>query len=45
MEGKGREGGRLGRDLKEFWLLVEPSWALGPLEHNDLNEPQNQLTN
>lgn len=47
-EGKGEgrreeKGGE--RFEREFLLLVESSWARGPLEHNELNELQNQLTN
>lgn len=39
-EEKGEE-----RFEREFLLLVESSWARGPLVHNEFNEQQKQLTN
>lgn len=48
LEERGRGEGRRkeqGGFESEFLLLVESSWARGPLEHNELNELQNQLTN
>lgn len=47
-EGVWRRGGREKggeRFEREFLLLVQSSWARGPLEHNELHELQNQLTN
>lgn len=47
-EGKGegsREEKGEERFEREFLLLVESSWARGPVEHNEFNELQKQLTN